>query len=582
MNKPAVSRPRPDHRRSAVLAVLTTFRGVMASVALMSGVINMLMLTGSIFMLQVYDRVLASHSISTLIGLSIIAVLAYAFQGWLEGMRSRILSLVGEQVELDIGPKVHEAVVRMPLVVPRAVTETLQPLRDVDQIRSFLTSPGPMALFDMPWVPIYLVVLGLLHPLLCLVTLLGAAVLIWLTFLTETSGRGPTRSAGEALAQRNALLEAAQRNAEAVRAMGLYPALAQRWASAQSAWAGANRSLQFTVGKYAVMSRAFRFVLQSGMLGLGAYLAIRGEVSPGAIVAGTILSSRALAPIDSAIGAWKGFIAARQSHARLDALLAAFPDKRDILRLPAPVKSLTAENIIVSAPGQQTPIIKRASFQVTAGQALGVIGPSASGKTVLGRALVGIWQPIHGSVLLDGASLTQWDPVDLGPHIGYLPQDVQLFDGTIAENIARFAQDAANSDIIAAAEAAGFHQSIISLPEGYNTRIGQGHTQLSAGQRQRLGLARALYKNPFLVVLDEPNAHLDAEGEAALTEAIRSVRRRGGIAIVIAHRPSAITAVDRLMVINAGEIVAIGPKDEVLNRAVQPPANVIQHPSARS
>ncbi len=548
----------------------------------MSGIINVLMLTGSIFMMQVYDRVLASHSVPTLVALSILAAAVYAFQGWLDALRMRILMLIGEKMEGDVGPMVHRAVLAMPLEMPRAAGETLQPFRDLESIRSFLSGPGPVALLDLPWLPIYVAFIFLLHPMLGLITVIGAVFLVGLTFATEASSRTPTRKTLEAQSLRNSLADAAQRGAEAIRAMGMREDMSRMWRDAHMQAMQSQRALNFTTGNLSAVSKTFRFVLQSAVLGLGAYLAIRGDLSAGAIIAATILSARALAPIDQAIGSWKSFIAARQSHVRLRELLARRGDGEAPFALPAPKASVAAEGLIVAAPGSRQPIVKRASFTLSAGQGLGIIGTSASGKTSLIRAMIGIWKPLAGKVTMDGASIDQWDPEALGRSIGYLPQDVQLFDGSIAANIARFKQDADPELIIEAAKMAGFHNSVIAFPDGYDTIIGRGGVQLSAGQRQRVGLARALFGRPFLLALDEPNSNLDSDGEAAVSEAISGVRKRGGIAIVVAHRPSAIAAVDLLAVMRAGEVVAFGPRDEVLAKTVKNASNIVSHPAVRA
>jgi PrtD family type I secretion system ABC transporter len=568
------------NQQSPVQTVLASCRAAAMSLFMVSGVINLLVLTGSLFMMQVYDRVLGSHSIPTLVLLSAMATAAYLFQGGLDVVRTRVLGLVGERIDEEVAPKVHDAVIDLPLRMTRGANEAMQPFRDVDAIRGFVAGPGPVAMFDIPWMPIYLIFLFLLHWSLFAATVVGALILIALTWLTDFKSKDPTKAALEAQSIRNQTADASQRGAEVVRAMGLRPVMAARWQKKHDQYMVMQRRVTFITTGIAGASKVVRMILQSAMLGLGAFLAIKGEISSGSIIAGTILSGRALAPIDQAIGAWKGLISARQAHDRLAKLLGLYPDNPEVFTLPAPTQSITAENLMVGAPGGRVPIVKRANFEVRAGQALGVIGPSASGKTTLIRAMIGVWAPLSGRVLLDGAAIDQWDPNALGGSIGYLPQDVQLFDGTIADNIARFTEAASPEAVIAAAKAASFHDHVVAFPDGYNTRIGQGGAHLSAGQRQRLGLARALYNDPFLVVLDEPNANLDAEGEASVVQAIKSVQARKGVAIVIAHRPSAVAAVDLILAMKNGEMVAFGPRDEVFGKILKNANNVVQHPAA--
>jgi PrtD family type I secretion system ABC transporter len=516
-----VKPPRPDAppakaKRSPIAVVLASCRSAFIGLALISGLINMLMLTGSLFMMQIYDRVIGSQSIPTLVLLSLITVAAYLFQGGLELIRSRVLGLAAERIDEEVGPKVHAAVADLPLRLPRSASEAMQPFRDLELVRSFIGGPGPAAFFDMPWLPIYLIVLFMLHWACGVLTIMGALILIALTWAAEVKGKHPTRETLETQSMRNQTADATQRNAEVVKAMGLLPALTERWQQTHDTYLAAQRRSSFSAGGLAAAARIVRMVLQSAMLGVAAYLAIKGQISSGSIIAASILGGRALAPIDQAIGSWKGFVAARQGYGRLNSMLALYPDNSALFALPPPTRSLTVDNLVVAAPGSRNPIVKRASFGLNAGQALGIIGPSASGKTTLVRAMVGAWQPVGGKVMLDGSSIDQWPSSALGPSIGYLPQDVQLFDGTIAENISRFSKEPPSKAVTGAAEAAGFHEHVVALADGYNTRIGQGGAHLSAGQRQRLGLARALFNEPFLVILDEPNANLDAEGETAV------------------------------------------------------------------
>ena len=551
-----------------LVSALGRCRTAFVGVAAMSGVVNVLYLTGSFFMLEVYDRVIPSRSVPTLVGLAILALTLYVFQGLIEILRARILARVGAALDEALSRRVYDIVVRAPLK-GAASGDGLLPLRDLDQLRAFLGGTGPSAFFDLPWMPIYLLICFLFHPLIGVAALVGAAVLAALGLLTDHATRRPTQTATGHGMRRNGLAEASRRNAEVLAAMGMQEGFAARWGSANADYMAAQQRVSDVVGGYAAGSKVFRMALQSGVLALGAYLVINGQASSGVIIASSILVARALAPAELAIGNWRSFVQARQSWSRLAELFARLPAETRLHDLPAPVRALQAEAVCVAPPGAPRLVVRDASFALRAGQGLGVIGASASGKSSLVRALVGVWPALRGKVRLDGAALDQWSAHDLGPHIGYLPQEVELFAGTIAENIARFTPGADPSGTIAAARAAGIHELVLRLPEGYATAIGEGGAGLSAGQRQRIGLARALYADPFLVVLDEPNANLDAEGENALTQAILGVRRRGGICIVVAHRPSALAAVDLVMVMAEGRVETFGPKDEVLKRVLR-------------
>ncbi len=522
-------------------------------------------------MLQVYDRVLPSQSVPTLVGLSILMFGLYVINGVLEFLRARIMSRVGTRVDNTLSPRVFAAVQIMPLR-SRGGGDGMQPLRDLDQIRNFMSGMGLTALFDLPWMPVYLCFVYFLHPTLALVATGGALLLIGLTILTEYLSSRPLKAAGQAGGQRLALAETARRNAESIHAMGLSPHIGKRYDALNKQYLAYQLKASDAAGGIGNVTKVIRMLLQSAVLGLGAYLVIQNELSAGAIIAASITVSRALAPIETAIAHWKSFVSARISAKRLGDLLTA-AEERDgqVVDLPAPKQKLQVEALFVAPPGQQEAILKNIAFALDRGDALGVIGPSGSGKSTLARALVGVWRPANpaGAVRIDGASLDQWTPSKLGRHIGYMPQDVELFQGTIADNIARFDDGAPGEDVVAAAKAAGSHDLIVHLAEGYQTVIGEGGRALSGGERQRVALARALYGNPFLVVLDEPNANLDAAGDAALSEAILSVRRRGGIAIVIAHRPSALSAVNKVLVLDSGQTRAFGPKDEVLRNILQ-------------
>lgn len=549
-------------------AALASCRTAVAGIAAFSGLINILSLTGSLFMLEVYDRVLPGRSVSTLVGLTVIAALLFAFQGILEITRGRILVRIGNQIDWRVSDRVYDLVVRLPLRT-RGGGDALQPVRDLDTIRSVLAGSGLPALFDLPWLPVYLAICFAFHPLIGWTALGGALVLVVLTLLTDRLSRRSVQRASTYAAARNRLADASHRNAEVLASMAMSARLLARWRELGDAHRKQQTIANDISGAFGVTGRILRMMLQSAVLAVGAWLVIRQEASGGIIIASSILTGRALAPVDLAIGNWKNFIGARQSWLRLEKLMKALPASADQLPLPAPTRSLLVEKLAVPAPESEKLLVSDVGFSLKAGSALAIVGASGSGKSSLTRALVGAWRPARGVVRLDGASLDQWPPEALGNHIGYLPQDVELFEGTIAENIARFVPDAPMEAVLAAANAAGIHQLIVSMPEGYNTQIGEQGARLSAGQKQRVALARALYGNPFLVVLDEPNSNLDAEGEEALARAILAVRARGGIVVIVAHRSSALVAVDFVMTMVQGRQQAFGTKGEVLAQATR-------------
>jgi PrtD family type I secretion system ABC transporter/HlyD family type I secretion membrane fusion protein len=520
------SRHTPSQPLAA--AVVSIARPAFFGIACVSGVVNLLALTAPLFMLQVYDRVLTSRSLPTLIGLAALAAGLYAFQALLDIIRSRVLLRIGEAFDNGLSGHVHRAVVRLPLET-RLRADEMQPLRDLDHVRGFLASQGPAAFFDLPWVPLYLGICFLFHFWIGMTALAGALVLFVLTLLADILSRQPTREAVRHGMIRNARMEAARRNAEVISAMGLEPRIAARWREVNARYLSANRRAGDVASTLGGISKALRLMLQSALLAVGAWLVIEQQLSSGAMIASSIMMGRALAPVDLAIASWRGLLAARQSWTRLKELLHLVPEAGVPMALPRPERELGVNAITVVPPGGARATIIDVSFDVSGGSALAIIGPSGSGKSTLARALVGAWRPSRGRVQIDGAGLDQWERESLGRHIGYLPQDVELFEGTIAENIARFEEAAPSEAIVAAAKAAGVHDLIVSFENGYETAIGESGSALSAGQRQRVGLARALYGNPFLVVLDEPNAHLDAEGEAALGRAVSSVRERRGI-----------------------------------------------------
>ena len=564
------SRPSPAVR-SELSAALESCRGAFIAIGLFSGMSNILMLTGAIFMLEVYDRVLPSRSLPTLVVLLFLAGGLYAAQGVLDLIRGRILVRIGNSLDEALSPRVYDAVVRLPIKAGNR-GDGIQPMRDLDSVRSFLSGLGPVALFDLPWMPIYIVVCFLFHPYIGLAAFAGAVILVILTMMTETYTRRPATQASEHARVRSALAETGRRNAEALHAMGMAGRLATRWSEANRNYVASQQQASDVGGGLGSISKVLRMMLQSGVLAVGAYLVINQQATAGIIIAGSILSGRALAPVDLAIANWKGFIAARQGWQRLTRLLTLIPPQASPMPLQPPTRSLTVESASVAPPGQQKIVVHDLTIALESGNGLGVIGPTGSGKSSVARILVGVWQTARGSVRLDGAALDQWSSEALGRHIGYLPQDVELFAGTVADNIARFEDKADPDAIIAAAQAAGVHDLIINLPNGYETQIGEQGSALSAGQAQRIALARALYRDPFLVVLDEPNSNLDSEGDEALTGAITGVRERGGIVVVVAHRPSAISAVDLLLVMNKGRVQQFGPKEDVISKVLPRPS----------
>ncbi len=544
-------------------------RRAFLGVALVSAVINVLTLTGSFFMLEIYDRVIPGRSLATLVGLGILALALYVFQGFLDAIRGRILARIGIWLDHRLNRKVFDAVVIMPLK-HRGKSSGQQPVRDLDQVRGFLAGPGPSALFDLPWMPFYLGICFLFHPLIGVTALVGALLLVGVTVLTELNTRAISKDTLTVSLRRQALADAARRNAEVITALGMRERFADRWAAASADHLDAGRRMSDVTGGFGSLSKILRMVIQSGVLAVGAYLVINQQASAGIIIASSILTSRALAPVELSVANWKGFVAARQSWGRLVELMKALPEQAELLALPAPCKRLDVDGVSAIAPGGTQAIVQGVSFGLTAGAGLGIAGPSGSGKSSLLRLLVGVWTPVRGKVRLDGAALDQWPCDELGRHLGYMPQDVELFAGTVAQNIARFDPDAPAPAVIAAAKAACVHDLIVTLPQGYDTEIGESGTFLSAGQRQRIGLARALFGDPFLVALDEPNSNLDREGDEALTRAIVGIRQRGGIVIVVAHRPSTLVGLDQLLVMGEGQAKAFGPKDELLAKLMRP------------
>ncbi|UUP18325.1 type I secretion system permease/ATPase [Nitratireductor thuwali] len=549
--------------RSELAACLAKFRLAFLAVAGFSGLINLLMLSGPLFMLQVYDRILPSRSVPTLVALILLVAVIYAFQTALDALRNRVLARIGSGLDERLNERSYRIMSRLPLVKGRS-GEGLQPIRDLDQIGGFLASGGPAVLFDLPWIPLYIALCFFFHFWLGMAALSGAVVLLALTVLTEKYVRRPAGELAAHGARRNKIAQASVRNAEVLEAMAMRSNLAAHWSHASNRHRLAQVRASDVTGSFGAASRGLRMLLQSVVLAIGAFLVIQQQATPGIIIASSILTARALAPVELAIAHWKNFLAARQSWLRLGELFARFPAEEDKMQLPPPQSEIAVESLSVVPPGDRHMVANDVTFSLNAGSALGIIGPSASGKSSLARALVGVWPAARGRVRLDGAAIEHWPAEALGRYVGYLPQDVELFSGTIAQNIARFDPAPEPAAIIAAARTAGLHETILRFPRGYQTEIGEGGTSLSAGQRQRIGLARALYGDPFLVVLDEPNSNLDTVGERALTQAILAVKRRGGVVVVIAHRPSALAAVDFLLVLEGGHQRMFGSKEAIV------------------
>ncbi|HEY8577355.1 MAG TPA: type I secretion system permease/ATPase [Devosia sp.] len=550
-------------------------RGALIGVALVSALINVLYLTGSFFMLEIYDRVIPSQSVPTLIGLAILVAMLYAFLGLFDFIRSRVLVRIGAALDAQLAGSAFEVLVRLPLVDgPRA--EAVQPLRSVDQIRGFLSGMGPAAFFDLPWMPFFLLICFFIHPWIGWTATVGAALLIGIAILTEVLARRSSRRAQQVAGKRQLVSDSARRNADVLASMGLSSHMQKAWGSTNEDFVTQMQHVADVTGGLGALSKVLRMLIQSAVLGVGAFLVISQEATGGLIIAASILAARALAPVELVVGNWQGFLAARQAWRRLKEGFALLPTHPERLELPAPRESLRVENVSVFPPGGGRVLVRDLSFALTAGDGLGVIGASASGKSSFARALVGAWQTARGTVRLDGATLEQWGQDELGKHIGYLPQTIELFSGTVAQNIARFAPHVDDAAVIAAAKAAGVHEMILGLPNGYETDIGEDGSALSAGQRQRVALARALFGDPFVVVLDEPNSNLDQEGENALAKALTGVRQRGGIVVVAAHRPSALAAVNLVLLMHEGAARAFGPRDAILNKlSGNAPANSI-------
>ncbi len=555
----------PDNPLSGTLARM---RRALYAIGLFSFAINLLALTVPLHMLHVYDNVLPSRNGATLFFLTLLAIGFIAALSLLELFRSRILVRIGAQLDRDMSDRLFAAGVADR--ISRRSDNPAQPLRDLDTLRGFVGGSALPVLFDAPWAPIFIAVTFLLHPILGLIALTGAAVLLITAVLNESSTRRLSKNAISDTLEAGRFADAALRNAEVIHAMGMGPAITARWLSRQDAVVEGNARIADRSGGFVAVAKFWRPFLQVSLLAAGAWLAINDVITPGVMIAASIITARALAPVEGAIASWRGFIAARSAYDRLRETLRRHGNPPDRMPLPAPKGEIAVTHLFVAPPRVVKPVLKGVTFTLAPGEALGVIGPSASGKSTLARALVGVWPALSGEVRIDGASIADFDRAILGPRIGYLPQDIELFEGTVAENIARFGPPDPEG-VLAAARAAGLHELILRLPEAYDTPIGAGGEALSGGQRQRIALARAVYGRPALVVLDEPNANLDTEGEEALLATVASLKTQGSAIVMIAHRPNVIAAVDKILVLRDGAPEILGPRADVLARFARPP-----------
>ncbi|MEM8791638.1 MAG: type I secretion system permease/ATPase [Pseudomonadota bacterium] len=544
---------------------MTTCRRHFMAVFVFSIFVNLLMLTGPLFMLQTYDRVLSSRSEATLVALVLLITALFAFYGLLEFARGRVLARAGNRFAEILDNRVFKAVLRRS-VAPAERARPNTAAKDLDAVRQLLAGPAPFALVDIPWTPIFLTAIFIFHPLMGWVAVGGGLLLITLTALNQFRSRQPAAEAQQATSEAENLGEEMRQNAEVVQGLGMRDAGLNRWQRLRRAAMERQLLASDRTASYSSSSKALRFYLQSMMLATGAWLALQQLISPGMMIAGSILMGRALAPIEQAIGQWGLAQRAHRGWTSLSEVLDKVPEEPEKTQLPAPRGYVAAQKVAVVAPGEQIAALRGIDFAIEPGQALGVIGPSGAGKTTLAKVLTGIWKPAAGNVRLDGAALDQWPEADLGQHIGYLPQEIGLFAGSVSQNIARMVDQPNDEMVIEAAKRAGAHDLLLTLPQGYDTQIGAGGQRLSGGQRQRVALARALYGDPPLLVLDEPNANLDAPGEQALVDAIRDAKKRGKTVIIMAHRPSAIAACDLLLMIDRGQQIDFGPRDEVLRK----------------
>ena len=552
---------RPAQQRNELAEVLLSFRRAFLTVGSFSFFINLLMLTPAIYMLQIYDRALGSRNITTLLMLTLITLGLFGLMSVLEWIRSMVLVRVGARLDLDINSRVFDATFERNL--RQAGQNPAQALNDLASMRQTLTGAGLIALTDAPWMPIYVLVIFMLHVQLGVFALIGVLFLVVLAVINERVSAGPLGEAQKLAMAANAQANNNLRNAEVIEAMGMLPAIRGRWFKLHEKFLMQQALASDRAGVLNAVTRFVRISMQSLALGYGALLAIEGEITPGMMIAGSIIIGRALAPVEVLITNWKQLVSARAAYGRLRELLQVYPARVVGMSLPRPEGVVLVENAATAAPGSRVLILKNVGFSLKAGELVAVIGPSASGKSTLARLLVGVWPPLAGSVRLDGAEVFKWNKDELGRYLGYLPQDIELFDGTVAENIARFGE-LDSEKILAAARAAGVHDLVLMLPMGYDTPLGDGGSALSGGQKQRIGLARALYGDPALIVLDEPNSNLDDQGEAALAETLRRLKAEKRTVMIITHRMSTLAVADSILVMHEGTVKLHGPRDQVL------------------
>lgn len=571
----AVSAVNVARGREELAEARRATRHLVIAAVLFSIFVNLLMLTGPLYMLQIYDRVLGSRSEATLVALSLIVCFLFLIMGFLDHARSRLLARIGVRFQARMDERVFSA------ALTRAAAEPGDKLaasaqRDLESVQRFWTSPLSAALMDLPWTPIFLAAIFIFHPYLGWLALAGGTVLVILALANQVLSKEPTLAANSAAIWAERLADRLKGEAEMLRSLGMTRAVFKRWQGARTGALAKNLFSADLGGRFTTTTRTLRLFLQSAILGLGAWLVLQDQLSPGAMIAGSIIMGRALAPIEQAIGQWAILTRAREGRANLEQLLSVQPPEPQRTALPRPRAILDVEAASLFLPGQTQPILRNVSFKLRPGQALGLIGPSGAGKSTLGRMLVGALSPMSGHVRLDGADLTQYDPEMLGAVIGYLPQAVTLLDGTVTENIARMSPMPDAEKVVAAARAAAAHDMITALPQGYDTLVTAAGGQLSGGQIQRIGLARALYGDPVLLVLDEPNSNLDNEGTQALNTAIRSVKAAGGAVVIIAHRPAAIQECDMLLMLEGGEVRAFGPRNDVLSSVVRNHTDIVR------